>query len=194
LKENSDVNTISIKGTFLLTAWIITCCAQVGEPGDDLPLEEQLDESLMPAGGQEGMTGDSLLVPPSTGGLSQDETIARETTDMAGETSVANIASGGSVDTSQTGVGGVEPANHPLFGEGSYSSADLDDPCSTSQFWRVEAAIELTTDTLVIHDGQLWKLTGEANENWALEDCTPPGTGWCADQYAWEAVGTCPEE
>jgi len=174
------VNTIPIKSAFLLSAWAVTSCAQAEVPG-----EEQLDELPVAAGGQEGM-GDPTLPPPSTGGLTQVETFAGGTTNMAGAGSVES--------TSQAGVGGSGPTSHPLFGEGSTDGVDPDDPCLNNQFWRVEAAIELATGTLIIHDGQLWELTGEANENWALEDCTPPGTGWCAEQYAWRIVGTCPKE
>jgi hypothetical protein len=182
------VNTIPIKSAFLLSAWAVTSCAQAEVPGDETPMEEQLEEPPVAAGGQEGM-GDPTLPPPSTGGLTQQETFGGGTTNMAGEGSV--VANGGSAEgTPPAGDGG----SHPLFGEGSTGGVDPDDPCLNSQFWRVEAAIELTTGTLIIHDGQLWELTGEASGNWGLEDCTPPGTGWCEEQYAWVVVGTCPEE
>lgn len=95
-------------------------------------------------------------------------------------------------ETSMGGLGGTSgEGTHPLFGAGNYSGVDESDVCNTAQIWKVDSAMELETGTLVLYEGTIWELTGTANEEWALESCTPPGTGWCAEQYAWEEVETC---
>jgi hypothetical protein len=101
----------------------------------------------------------------------------------------AGAATGGDTYTE----GGAAGAPHPLFGTGAYGSTDLSDPCEASQIWEENTAIELETGTVVLYDGKLWRLNGDPGDTaWALSDCTPPGTGWCATQYDWEEVGTCP--
>lgn len=96
------------------------------------------------------------------------------------------------VDERSVETGGAAATPHPLFGSGNYTAADFTDPCDTATIWKADTAIDLDTGSLVIYLTDLWELTGTINESWALPDCTPPGTGWCAEQYAWKLVGSCP--
>ncbi len=85
--------------------------------------------------------------------------------------------------------------SNPLFGAGNYSGIDLSDPCNTAPFWKVGTGIDLTTGAQVVYEGQLWEITGaDAADNWAMAECTPPGTTWCADKYGWIVVKECPVE
>ena len=111
----------------------------------------------------------------------------------SGGAQVAAPASGGLAPIPDAGMGGEEPDPHPLFFAGEYEAVDETDPCSTSTIWKEEIAIDLQTGDLVIYENVLWQITGPISENWALPDCTPPGVGWCGEQYQWKEVGTCPE-
>lgn len=121
----------------------------------------------------------------------------------AGESGGGGGANGDSPEGGQGGApieiptssGGTGTTTHPLFGAGSYTGEDLSDPCNVAAFWEENSAIELYKGVVVIYEGTLWELTGTpTGGNWALPDCTPPGTGFCYEQFAWKNVGTCSEE
>lgn len=83
--------------------------------------------------------------------------------------------------------------SNPLFGAGNYTGMDLSDPCNTAPFWKVGTGIDLSTGAQVVYEAQLWEITGaDAKDNWAMEECTPPGTGWCVEKYGWIVVKECP--
>lgn len=85
--------------------------------------------------------------------------------------------------------------SNPLFGAGNYTGIDLGDPCNTAPFWKVGTGIDLSTGAQVVYEAKLWEITGaDAADNWAMEECTPPGISWCADKYAWIVVKECPAE
>lgn len=118
----------------------------------------------------------------------------------AAEGGASTGTGGAGVDNVVTGTGGIyiAPAEggagpmHPLFGAGNAPSVDSSDPCNSAYIWEVDVELPLATGLVVLYEGVLWQLTGTTNETWTLPDCTPPGTGWCATQYAWQQVGTCP--
>ncbi len=151
----------------------------------------QIDRSLL--------LGVPLYLCCACGGASASEELeqsADETTQPAPSTATGGAASkgsGGSLGADEFGLGGSEsdPDPHPLFFAGEYASFDAEDPCAVATIWKEETAIDLETGSLVIYEQTLWELTGTISENWALPDCTPPGRGWCGEQYGWVRVGTC---